>query len=203
MSMKSSFCLKMYLIPSEGRGRRIFVSSRPAWSTRASSRTGSKATEKPCLEKQKQRSKKCTGQWWCTPLIPALRRQRQADLCEFEASLVYKSQFQDRLQSYRETLSRKTKQNKMSSGDVAFLNWRGGQTALDGGGKAKSCLFLLLFLETGFLCSFGACPGTCSCKPHLPQTHSDLLASASLVLGLKACATTTWLFFFFQVCFLT
>jgi hypothetical protein len=25
------------------------------------------------------------------PLIPALRRQRQADLCEFEASLVYRS----------------------------------------------------------------------------------------------------------------
>ena len=28
--------------------------------------------------------------WWYTPLIPALRRWRQADLCEFEASLVYR-----------------------------------------------------------------------------------------------------------------
>ena len=30
------------------------------------------------------------GQWWRTPLTPALRRQRQADLSEFEASLVYR-----------------------------------------------------------------------------------------------------------------
>ena len=28
---------------------------------------------------------------WCTPLTPALGRQRQAELCQFEASLVYKS----------------------------------------------------------------------------------------------------------------
>ena len=32
-----------------------------------------------------------TGQWWRTPLIPTLGRQRQVDLCEFKASLVYKS----------------------------------------------------------------------------------------------------------------
>ena len=30
------------------------------------------------------------SQWRCTPLIPALRRQRQANLCEFKDSLVYK-----------------------------------------------------------------------------------------------------------------
>ena len=29
-------------------------------------------------------------QWWCTPVIPALRRQRQGDLCQFKASLVYR-----------------------------------------------------------------------------------------------------------------
>ena len=28
--------------------------------------------------------------WWHTPLIPALRRQRQVVLCELEASLVYR-----------------------------------------------------------------------------------------------------------------
>ncbi|CAO2594292.1 hypothetical protein LEMLEM_LOCUS7677 [Lemmus lemmus] len=38
----------------EERGRLISLSSRPAWSTRASSRTGSKATEKPCLRKKKK-----------------------------------------------------------------------------------------------------------------------------------------------------
>ena len=33
---------------------------------------------------------KLTAQWWHALLIPALRMQRQMDLCEFEASLVYK-----------------------------------------------------------------------------------------------------------------
>ena len=28
-------------------------------------------------------------QWWYTPLIPALGKQMWADLCEFEATLVY------------------------------------------------------------------------------------------------------------------
>ena len=27
--------------------------------------------------------------WWPTALIPAFRRQRQVDLCEFKANLVY------------------------------------------------------------------------------------------------------------------
>ena len=31
------------------------------------------------------------GWWWRTPLIPALGRQGQVDLCEFETSLDYKS----------------------------------------------------------------------------------------------------------------
>ena len=38
------------------------------------------------LYKLKNRSR----QWWCTPLIPALRRQRPVNLWEFESSLVYK-----------------------------------------------------------------------------------------------------------------
>jgi hypothetical protein len=33
---------------------------------------------------------KKSGQWRLTPLLPALGRQSQADLCELEASLVYR-----------------------------------------------------------------------------------------------------------------
>ena len=36
---------------------------------------------------------KLAGQRWRMPLIPALRRQRQVDLQEFEASLVYRASF--------------------------------------------------------------------------------------------------------------
>ena len=35
-------------------------------------------------------------------VVPALRKQRQADLCEFKSSLILLSEFQDRLQSYTE-----------------------------------------------------------------------------------------------------
>ena len=43
-----------------------------------------------------------------TPLIPALGRQRQADLCEFEARMVYRASY------------RITKANKETLGEVAF-----------------------------------------------------------------------------------
>ena len=46
---------------------------------------------------------------------PSTQEQSQADLCKFEASLVYKSWFQDRLQSYRETLSQNKNKNKQKS----------------------------------------------------------------------------------------
>ena len=56
-------------------------------------------------------------------------------------------------------------------------------------------IYLVIYLvyKTGFLCSFGSCPGTRSCRPGWLRTHRDLPASASQVLGLKACATTTLL----------
>ena len=67
-------------------------------------------------------------------------------------------------------------------------------------GKVENHCFLLLLLLLLFVClrqgfrknprSFGACPGTSSCRPGWPKTHRDLPASVSRVLGLKACATT-------------
>ena len=45
-------------------------------------------------------------------------------------------------------------------------------------------------MRQGFSVVFGACPGTSSCRPGWPRTHRDPPASASRVLGLKACATT-------------
>ena len=72
------------------------MSLRPAWSIRASSRTGSKATQKPCLELPTHKIKKkryywfqVVVMWLCMPLILVLRRQRDGGL-QFEASLVYR-----------------------------------------------------------------------------------------------------------------
>lgn len=46
-------------------------------------------------------------QWWSTPWIQVLRRQGQLDLCEFEASLIYRGQ--SRLDE--ETLSRRKRKD--------------------------------------------------------------------------------------------
>ena len=47
-------------------------------------------------------------QWWHMPLIAALRRQRQVDLCEFETNLVYRVCFRTGSQA-TEKLSQKNK----------------------------------------------------------------------------------------------
>jgi hypothetical protein len=55
-------------------------------------------------------------------------------------------------------------------------------------------LFVCLLLETGFLC-LPCCPGTHSIDQAGLELR-NLPASASLVLGLKVCATTAWQYLF-------
>ena len=49
------------------------------------------------------------------PLIPALGRQRQVNLCEFEDSLVYRVNSRTARTLHRENLSQKTKNNKQKN----------------------------------------------------------------------------------------
>jgi hypothetical protein len=74
----------------------------------------------------------CTASraWWRTPLIPALGRQRQADLCEFEASLVYRVSFRTARATQKNlVLKNKTKQSKeytlllKSLVGITYISW--------------------------------------------------------------------------------
>ena len=57
--------------------------------------------------------KKNLRQWECTSLIPALERQRQIDLCEFEISLVHRVSSRTARVSQRNPVSKKqTSPNK-------------------------------------------------------------------------------------------
>ena len=57
-------------------------------------------------------------QWWHTPLIPALGRQRQVDICEFKASLVYRvnsrtgSNATEKLEKQNKQTNKQTKTKK-------------------------------------------------------------------------------------------
>ena len=49
--------------------------------------------------------------WWCTPLIPALGRQRQVN-SEFKASLVYKVSSRTARATQRNSVSKNQKKKK-------------------------------------------------------------------------------------------
>jgi hypothetical protein len=56
-----------------------------------------------------------TGWWWCTPLIQALERQWQVDLCEGKASLVYMRDFQVSQGYSEKPFLRKNKKQKIKT----------------------------------------------------------------------------------------
>jgi hypothetical protein len=58
--------------------------------------------------------------WWCTPLIPALGRQRQADFW-VQGQPGLQSEFQDS-QGYREKPCLKKQKKKKSHSDIHSLN---------------------------------------------------------------------------------
>ena len=82
-------CWRTPLIPELGRQRQDDLCEfQTSLVYRASSRTGAKATqENPVSNKQ---TKSVRPQQWYAPVIPALWKQKQMDLCEFKASLFYK-----------------------------------------------------------------------------------------------------------------
>ena len=60
----------------------------------------------------KQKTNTSGAWWWHTPLVPALRRQRQENLCEFEASLAYKASSRTARTTQKNPVSKTNKQNK-------------------------------------------------------------------------------------------
>ena len=62
------------------------------------------------IKQNNMQKTKTAGLWWSMPLITALGSQKQTDLCESEASLVYRVQGHSGL--HREALPQKTKPNK-------------------------------------------------------------------------------------------
>ena len=74
------------------------------------------------------------------------------DLCEFEVSVVYKSKFQNKLQSYRKTLSQKTNKSKKKKTKTK-------QKSLYqiGPGRQVYGMFSCLMIDAGYPAHWGKC----------------------------------------------
>lgn len=70
-----------------------------------------------------------TGQWWRTPSIPELGRQREVDLCEFKARLVYTES--SRTARGTETLSLKGKKGDGKLLTVSFFYKQGKPNSME------------------------------------------------------------------------
>jgi hypothetical protein len=64
-------------------------------------------------KEKKKKKKNQAGQWWCTPLIPALRSQSQ-QISEFKASLIYRLSSRTARATQRRPCLKENKNNKIS-----------------------------------------------------------------------------------------
>ena len=72
----------------------------------------------------KFKRKSWARRWWRAPLMPTLRGQRQADLCEFEASLVYRvSSRTARAVTQRNLVLKKKKRKKEKERGKMVIKW--------------------------------------------------------------------------------
>lgn len=60
------------------------------------------------------------GQWWHTPSIPALWRQRQEELCELETSLVYRVSSRTTRLLHRDPVWKIQKRKRLTSNSLYY-----------------------------------------------------------------------------------
>jgi len=77
-----------------------------------------------------------------TPLVPALRSQRQADLCEFEASLVYRTCSQKAKATQRNLVSKKPEKERGKEGKREGERERGREGERERGREGEVAAYL-------------------------------------------------------------
>ena len=91
---------------------------------------------------------KTVGRWWRTPLIRALRSQRQADLCEFEASLIYRASSRTGSKATEKPRLKKSKIEKTCKNKhIHLLGKNGGKLTLQSSTSKLRSLHVLSHLQ--------------------------------------------------------